>query len=132
GRTAAGAPGEGGPLGPDQHLWRWGQRRAARHRRRRRPGHGPHREMSDLLTQLKAFEGQEVGPPEVGADPVNIPMIRHWCEAVGDDNPVYLDEEAAKNSVHGQVIAPPTMLQAWVMRGVRPRPATGGNARDEL
>jgi uncharacterized OB-fold protein len=24
------------------------------------------------------------------------------------------------------------MLQAWVMRGVRPRPSTGGNARDEL
>ena len=85
-----------------------------------------------LITQLKAFEGLEGGAPEVGADPVNVPMIRHWCEAIGDDNPVYLDEEAAKNSVHGGIIAPPTMLQAWVMRGIRPRPAAGGNARDEL
>jgi uncharacterized OB-fold protein/acyl dehydratase len=59
-------------------------------------------------------------------------MIRHWVEAVGDENPVYTDPAAAERSVHGQVVAPPVMLQAWVMRGVRPRPATGGNARDEL
>ena len=35
---------------------------------------------------------------------------------MGDKNPVYLDEDAAKASVHGGVVAPPTMLQAWVMR----------------
>ena len=84
------------------------------------------------MATLKSFEGKEAGPPEVGADPVNQPMIRHWVEAVGDENPVYVDPEAAARSVHGQVVAPPVMLQAWVMRGVRPRPPTGGNARDEL
>jgi uncharacterized OB-fold protein len=45
---------------------------------------------------------------------------------------VYTDPVAAEQSVHGEIVAPPVMLQAWVMRGVRPRPATGGNARDEL
>src|SRR5712691_11785659 len=85
-----------------------------------------------FLARLKAFEGVEVGPPEVGADPVNQPMIRHWVEAIGDENPVYVDGDAAARSVHGQIVAPPTMLQAWVMRGVRPRPQIGGNARDEL
>ena len=85
-----------------------------------------------LLERLQAFEGKEVGPPEVGADPVNQAMIRHWVEAVGDENPIYTDEEAAAVSVHGGVVAPPVMLQAWVMRGVRPRPSGGGNARDEL
>jgi len=59
-------------------------------------------------------------------------MIRHWVEAVGDENPVYTDAEAAARSVHGEIVAPPVMLQAWVMRGVRPRPTSGGNARDEL
>ena len=85
-----------------------------------------------FAARLKEFEGKKAGEPEVAADPVNQPMIRHWVEAVGDENPVYTDPAAAEQSVHGQIVAPPVMLQAWVMRGVRPRPASGGNARDEL
>jgi uncharacterized OB-fold protein/acyl dehydratase len=85
-----------------------------------------------LAARLKEFEGREAGEPEVGPDPVNQPMIRHWVEAVGDENPVYTDPVAAEQSVHGEIVAPPVMLQAWVMRGVRPRPRGGGNARDEL
>jgi uncharacterized protein len=89
--------------------------------------------MSDtLIARIKAFEGRQIGPPDRGADPVNQPMIRHWVEAVGDENPVYVDADAAAASVHGEVVAPPVMLQAWVMRGVRPRPAAGGTAQDEL
>jgi uncharacterized OB-fold protein/acyl dehydratase len=45
-------------------------------------------------------------------------MIRHWCEAMGDANPIYTDAEAAKESAHGGIVAPPTMLQAWSMRGM--------------
>jgi uncharacterized protein len=85
-----------------------------------------------LLARLKEFEGKEVGASERGADPVNQPMIRHWVEAVGDHNPIYTDPDVAEKSVHGEIVAPPVMLQAWVMRGVSPRPASGGNARDEL
>ena len=85
-----------------------------------------------FAARLKEFEGKEAGAPEVGADPVNQPMIRHWVEAVGDENPVYADPDAAAQSVHGEIVAPPVMLQAWVMRGIRPRPTSGGNARDEL
>jgi uncharacterized OB-fold protein/acyl dehydratase len=84
-----------------------------------------------FLAKLKAFEGREIGT-QVGADPVNQPMIRHWVEAMGDENPVYVDPEAAAQSVHGEVIAPAVMLQAWVMRGIAPRPTAGGNAQDEL
>ena len=85
-----------------------------------------------FAARLKEFEGKEAGEPEQGADPVNQPMIRHWVEAVGDENPIYTQPEAAEKSVHGEIVAPPVMLQAWVMRGVRPRPTDGGNARDEL
>lgn len=49
-------------------------------------------------------------------------MIRHWCDAIGDDNPAYTDEAAARKSLHGQIVAPPTMLQAWGMRGLERRP----------
>jgi uncharacterized protein len=91
-----------------------------------------HTDKVAFAAKLKEFEGQEAGAPEIGADPVNQPMIRHWVEAIGDENPVYVDPDAAANSVHGQIVAPPVMLQAWVMRGVRSRPTSGGNARDEL
>jgi uncharacterized OB-fold protein/acyl dehydratase len=84
--------------------------------------------MADLLAQLKAFEGQEAGPPFVGPDPVNEAMIRHWCEAIGDELAVYHDHAAAAASVHGGVIAPPTMMQAWTMAGYR-RPASEGTNR---
>jgi uncharacterized OB-fold protein len=87
---------------------------------------------AEFLSRLRSFEGRQVGPPEPGPDPVNRPMIRHWCEAVGDTNPVYTDDAAAAASVHGGIVAPPTMLQAWAMRGMKPRPATGGNGQDEL
>ena len=87
---------------------------------------------TDFVAKLKSFEGKEAGAPERGPDPVNQPMIRHWVEAVGDENPIYTDPDAAAESVHGEIVPPPVMLQAWVMRGVRPRPTGGGNPRDEL
>ena len=48
-------------------------------------------------------------------DVVNGQMIRHWCAAMGDSNPVYQDAEAAKNSIHGGIVAPPAMMNAWTM-----------------
>lgn len=73
----------------------------------------------ELLRQLKAFEGRRVGPPVAARDPVNRPMIHHWCDALDDRNPAYSDEEFARASVHGGIVAPPTMLQVWNMPGLR-------------
>jgi len=87
---------------------------------------------AEFAARLKEFEGKQIGPPELGADPVNQAMIRHWVEAIGDHNPVYVDADAAAQSVHGEIVAPPVMLQAWVMRGFKPRPRTGGSVQDEL
>jgi hypothetical protein len=84
-----------------------------------------------LIDELKAFEGQATGPPLVGPDPVNEPMIRHWCEAMGDDLAVYMDTDAAAASVHEGLIAPPTMMQAWTMLGLQ-RPTAGRNNFTEV
>jgi 3-oxo-4,17-pregnadiene-20-carboxyl-CoA hydratase alpha subunit len=65
-------------------------------------------------------------PPRAAPDPVNLPMIRHWAEAMGDTNPVYTDAGAAAASVHGGLVAPPAMAQVWTMRGLRPAPEAGG------
>ncbi|MCX4725341.1 bifunctional MaoC family dehydratase N-terminal/OB-fold nucleic acid binding domain-containing protein [Streptomyces sp. NBC_01306] len=59
-----------------------------------------------LYEQLKAYEGRPAATSGVGKDTVNEPMIRHWCEAMGDANPAY------------PAVAPPTMLQAWTMGGL--------------
>ncbi|MDN0199427.1 OB-fold domain-containing protein [Streptomyces sp. S.PNR 29] len=63
----------------------------------------------DLGTRLKAYEGRPAAVAGVGKDLVNTPMIRHWCEAMGDTNPAYTGPDA---------VAPPTMLQVWTMGGL--------------
>ena len=35
------------------------------------------------------FVGQAFGPPEVARDPVNEAMVRQWCDAMGDRNPIH-------------------------------------------
>lgn len=71
-----------------------------------------------LAGRLQSFVGRPTGPPYRARDAVNQPMIRHWCDAIGDANPIYTDAEAAGTTRHGGVVAPPAMLQAWTMRGL--------------
>jgi acyl dehydratase len=59
------------------------------------------------------------GGPSLAPDAVNLPMIRHWVDALDDRNPVYLDEELAATTRFGALVAPPAMLQTWTM--ARPR-----------
>ena len=88
----------------------------------------------ELEAKLKQYVGIATGPARTAPDAVNEAMIRHWCDAMGDRNPVYTDAEAAKRSVHGNVVAPPTMLLAWVLRGIEmANPAPGkGDKQTEL
>ena len=55
------------------------------------------------------------GGPTLAPDEVNLPMIRHWVDALDDRNPVYLDADAAAASRFGDIVAPPAMLQVWTM-----------------
>ncbi|MET9465409.1 bifunctional MaoC family dehydratase N-terminal/OB-fold nucleic acid binding domain-containing protein [Streptomyces sp. NPDC006544] len=71
---------------------------------------------------LRAFEGQPAATGGQGKDAVNEPMIRHWCEAMGDAGPAYTGPDA---------IAPPTMLQAWTMGGLSGH-SDRSSAYDEL
>ena len=73
----------------------------------------------DHSAELAALVGQAAGAPNLAPDAVNVPMIRHWVEAMGDHNPVYVSDEAARAAGYDELIAPPTMLQAWIMRGLR-------------
>ncbi|MEV4440648.1 OB-fold domain-containing protein [Streptomyces sp. NPDC049577] len=67
--------------------------------------------MSDdeLHRRLASYEGRAATVSGRGPDPVDPAMIRHWCEVMGDTNPAYSGPEA---------IAPPAMLQVWIMSGL--------------
>ena len=60
----------------------------------------------DHSAALAALVGQVSGHPTMGPHLVNEPMIVHWAEAMGDTNPVYVDEEEAKAAGLGGIIAP--------------------------
>ncbi|RVW06615.1 bifunctional MaoC family dehydratase N-terminal/OB-fold nucleic acid binding domain-containing protein [Rhodococcus spongiicola] len=80
--------------------------------------------MTDNDTTAQILAGAEQvragGPskPRAGRDPINMPMIRNWLEAIGDENPIYVDEDAAIAAGHGGLVAPPAMAQVWTMRGL--------------
>jgi len=69
--------------------------------------------------------------PRFARDPVNLPAIRNWTDAIGDMNPLYTDADFASRSVHGQLVAPPAMVQVWTMPGLQP-PASGDGDSDPL
>lgn len=69
-----------------------------------------------LLEEARSFIGREPGPVRVGRDPVNLPMVHHWCQALGDANPAYVD---ASSTSRGELVAPPGMLQTWIMDAPR-------------
>lgn len=75
-----------------------------------------------FYARLKTYEGRPAAVGGTGKDPVNEPMIRHWCEAMGDTDPAYRGPDA---------VAPPTMLQAWTMGGLSGHTDRSG-AYDEL
>jgi len=73
-----------------------------------------------VYEKLQAMIGEEAGPFEA-ANEVNSAMIRHWCEAMEDANPLYNDEKYARNTRYGGIIAPSQMVQAYCMPPLWPR-----------
>ena len=87
---------------------------------------------STLMEILESYVGQADGATRTSPYPINDAMIHHWCDAIGDRNPSYLDAEFAEASTHGGIVAPPTMLQAWTMPGLRPPASTASESKSAL
>lgn len=72
-------------------------------------------EIAEAIAEIKAAGGPK---PRAGRDPVNQPIINNWVEALGDRNPIYVDEAAARAAGHPGIVAPPAMIQVWTMFGL--------------
>ncbi|OBF05409.1 DNA-binding protein [Mycobacterium sp. ACS4054] len=73
--------------------------------------------MTDIAQAVAEITATVVAAPRAGRDPVNQPIINNWVEALGDRNPIYVDEDAAKAAGHPGIVAPPAMIQVWTMFG---------------
>lgn len=64
--------------------------------------------MTLLTDEIKAFVGREVrytAPDALGAA-----AFRYFALAVGDDEPIYVDAQAARAAGYDDVVAPPTFV----------------------
>jgi len=81
--------------------------------------------IEDIQKAAERVKAEGKSKPRAARHPVNQPMIDHWLDAMGDNNIIYVDEEAAKAAGHPGTVAPPAMIQVWTMMGL------GGNRPDD-
>ena len=74
--------------------------------------------VEDLKAAAERVKAEGKSAPRTGRHPVNQPMMDHWLDAMGDKNPIYVDDAAAKAAGHPGVVAPPAMIQVWTMMGL--------------
>ncbi len=74
--------------------------------------------VDDIKQAAERIKAAGKSKPRKGRHVVNQPMIDHWLDAIGDRNPIYVDEAAARAAGHPGVVAPPAMIQVWTMAGL--------------
>ena len=65
--------------------------------------------MDDAAPRFAPFVGRQAAAVTLDVERGH---IRRFVEAVGDDNPIYVDEAAAKAAGHPRIPAPPTFATA--------------------
>lgn len=74
--------------------------------------------IDDIKAAAEKIKAEGKSKPRKGRHAVNQPMVDHWLDAIGDRNPIYTDEAAARAAGHPGVVAPPAMIQVWTMMGL--------------
>src|SRR5262249_55660729 len=88
--------------------------------------------VADAPPDVRSFSGvafrhthmpEYVRPEDLGArllstrpaaDEVALALIRRWCVMTEDASPLYYDEDFARTTRFGGIVARPTMLMAWM------------------
>lgn len=74
------------------------------------------------------FDRESIGREVPGGNvTITKEQILAYCQALGDTNPLYTDEEAAAKGPHGALIAPPTLLTTLAAGGRTDPGVTFGN-----
>jgi hypothetical protein len=73
---------------------------------------------SGIIAATDEVRAAGTSAPVAGRDPINTAMINNWIEAIGDTNPIYVDDDAARAAGYDGIVAPPAMAQVWTMRGL--------------
>ncbi len=81
-------------------------------------------EHDDIQKRVEEIKSRGDSPAREAPDEVNIPMIRHWAEAIGDTNPRWAPGPDTE--------APPAMAQAWTMYGLNPERMPGDPLPDTM
>ena len=61
-----------------------------------------------LVAEARTYVGAPAEGERAAREPVNVAMINHWIDALGDHHPAYAGDDP---------IAPPAMLGTWTMDG---------------
>ncbi len=69
----------------------------------------------DLLAGFQRIKAAAICASRRAAALINQPMITTWVQAIGDRNPIYVSETAARAIGFESVVAPPAMMQVWTL-----------------
>ncbi len=65
-----------------------------------------------ISDQMRALAGNWQGEPYIGGE-VHREDIRKYAKAIGSNNPLWLDEDYARSTRWGGIIAPPTFVDRF-------------------
>jgi uncharacterized protein len=74
--------------------------------------------VEEIKAAAERIKAEGKSKPRKGRHAVNQPMVDHWLDAIGDKNPIYVDDAAARAAGHPGIVAPPAMIQVWTMAGL--------------
>lgn len=73
----------------------------------------------ELLAEAEAMVGQELRIEQYNHE-ATYDSIRHYAFGIGDDNPLWIDEEYASAGPYGTMVAPPTFFYSCFAPGIAP------------
>jgi acyl dehydratase len=74
---------------------------------------------ADEVDSVQALVGQPLRTRQFNRE-ASIDTIRHYAHGLGDDNPLWCDEEYAEAGPYGAIVAPPTFLYSVWSAGIGP------------
>lgn len=76
----------------------------------------------EKLADLRSRIGERIDEPQRYVEMASKDAIRHWMDAIGDDDPLYTDEAYARDGPYGEIVAPGTFLYGTTRVGARGLP----------